>query len=141
VRLAPAGCLAVLAAALLTALTGAAQPDRLPTGPSRASAQDAADALQRGLRDLGWIEGQNIAVEHRLADGDLDRLPARGRAPAPEAGRHRDRRHGGGHRGPGRDARHPHRTVRGLVINQKAARALGRALPPELVLRADRVID
>jgi putative ABC transport system substrate-binding protein len=34
------------------------------------------DALRGGLRDLGYIEGQNIVIEHRSADGNLDRLPA-----------------------------------------------------------------
>jgi putative ABC transport system substrate-binding protein len=27
------------------------------------------------LRELGWVEGQNIVIESRWADGDLDRLP------------------------------------------------------------------
>jgi putative ABC transport system substrate-binding protein len=33
-------------------------------------------AFRQGLRDLGWIEGQNIVIEYRFADGHLDRLPA-----------------------------------------------------------------
>jgi putative tryptophan/tyrosine transport system substrate-binding protein len=33
------------------------------------------DALRDGLRDLGYIEGQNIVIEFRWADGDYDRLP------------------------------------------------------------------
>ena len=33
------------------------------------------DALRQGLRDLGWIEGQNLLIESRHADGQLDRLP------------------------------------------------------------------
>ena len=33
------------------------------------------EAFRQGLRDLGWIEGQNIAVEVRAADGKYDRLP------------------------------------------------------------------
>jgi len=28
------------------------------------------------MRDLGWIEGQNILVERRWAERRLDRLPA-----------------------------------------------------------------
>src|SRR6476659_4110999 len=31
--------------------------------------------LRQGLRDLGYIEGQNIRFEFRSADGHLDRLP------------------------------------------------------------------
>ena len=33
------------------------------------------DAFRRGLRDLGWVEGQNMALEIRQADGNIDRLP------------------------------------------------------------------
>jgi putative ABC transport system substrate-binding protein len=36
----------------------------------------ALEAFHRGLRDLGWTEGQNIAVEYRWAEGRFDRLPA-----------------------------------------------------------------
>ena len=34
-----------------------------------------AEALRQGLRDLGYVEGQNIAIEFRSAEGNLDRLP------------------------------------------------------------------
>src|SRR4051812_6448825 len=33
-------------------------------------------ALLRGLRDLGWIDGKNLVVEYRYAEGDGNRLPA-----------------------------------------------------------------
>src|SRR3990172_5057180 len=33
------------------------------------------EALRQGLRDLGWVEGQNIAYEDRFAEGRPDRLP------------------------------------------------------------------
>jgi len=45
------------------------------TVPSRASAQYGADAFVGGLRDLGWVEGQNVVVEYRFADANHDRLP------------------------------------------------------------------
>jgi len=32
--------------------------------------------FNRGLRELGWIEGQTIAIEYRWAEGNIDRLPA-----------------------------------------------------------------
>ena len=32
-------------------------------------------ALQVGLRDLGWVEGKNIGIEYRYAEGKSDRLP------------------------------------------------------------------
>jgi putative ABC transport system substrate-binding protein len=32
-------------------------------------------AFRQGLRDLGWVDGQNIAIEVRYADGKRDQLP------------------------------------------------------------------
>jgi len=32
-------------------------------------------AFRQGLRDLGWIEGQNISIEYRYSEGRDDRLP------------------------------------------------------------------
>jgi putative ABC transport system substrate-binding protein len=37
-------------------------------------AQDTREAFRQGLRDLGWVEGQNLAVEHRYAEGKFERL-------------------------------------------------------------------
>jgi ABC-type uncharacterized transport system substrate-binding protein len=33
------------------------------------------DAFRQGLRELGWVEGQNIIMEYRSAEGRFDRLP------------------------------------------------------------------
>ena len=33
-------------------------------------------AFQQGLRDLGYLEGQNILVDYRYAEGQPDQLPA-----------------------------------------------------------------
>jgi putative ABC transport system substrate-binding protein len=33
-------------------------------------------AFDQGLAELGWVNGQNIFIEHRSADGHFDRLPA-----------------------------------------------------------------
>ena len=34
------------------------------------------EAFLQGLRDLGYIEGRNVAIEIRDAEGKLERLPA-----------------------------------------------------------------
>ena len=34
-----------------------------------------ADALRQGLRELGYVEGQNLGIEYRYAEGDLNWLP------------------------------------------------------------------
>jgi len=40
------------------------------------SSAPALEAFRQGLQQLGWIEGQNIVIEYRWADGDLARLPS-----------------------------------------------------------------
>ena len=37
--------------------------------------REKSTAFRQGLRDLGYIEGQNIAVEYRFAGGQVERLP------------------------------------------------------------------
>ena len=34
----------------------------------------ALESFRRGLRDLGWIDGRNVVVEYRWAEGRFDRL-------------------------------------------------------------------
>ena len=40
-----------------------------------ADAQSLGKELREGLRELGYVEGQNFALEFRSADGNTDRLP------------------------------------------------------------------
>src|SRR5215471_14932765 len=40
----------------------------IPNSPNR-------EAFRQGLRGLGYVEGKNIIVEYRYAEGNLDRLP------------------------------------------------------------------
>ena len=45
------------------------------SGTSVASA-GMLDALRTGLRERGWVEGRNIVIDARFAEGNFDRLPA-----------------------------------------------------------------
>src|SRR4030095_13254727 len=40
-----------------------------------ASDSNGTEAIRRALRELGYIEGQNIVFEYRYAEGKLDRFP------------------------------------------------------------------
>ena len=43
---------------------------------SPASAKVVVDEFRRGLREIGLVEGQNVIVEYRWAEGQQSRLPA-----------------------------------------------------------------
>jgi len=43
---------------------------------SASSQRNPVAALRAGLRDLGWVEGRNILIEFRWAEGNYERLPA-----------------------------------------------------------------
>jgi len=80
-RLSPIGALLALSILILvTPLATHAQPaGKIPRlgylmvrpGPTTYDA-----AFLQGLRELGWVEGQNMAIEYRWAADQMDRLPA-----------------------------------------------------------------
>ena len=42
---------------------------------SSSTAAAFIEAFRQGLRELGWVEGQNIVIDYRFAEGRFDRLP------------------------------------------------------------------
>ncbi len=69
---------------MLFALCGsvhAQQPTKIPrirflSATSLSVISARIEALRQGLRELGYVEGKNIIIEWRSAEGKLDRVPA-----------------------------------------------------------------
>ena len=47
----------------------------LPGGPRTTVVRGQLEAFRQGLKEYGWVEGQNISVEYRFAEGKEDALP------------------------------------------------------------------
>ena len=65
-----------LAGALAAPLAAEAQqagkvlPDRVPRQSASVSRR-LLEAFRQGLRELGYVEGQNLVIEYRFADGQI----------------------------------------------------------------------
>jgi putative ABC transport system substrate-binding protein len=78
------GWSSILVAAMLLAvavMANAQQPKRVPrigflVGSTPSAAAARIEAFREGLRQLGDVEGKNIVIEYRYAEGSNDRLPA-----------------------------------------------------------------
>jgi putative tryptophan/tyrosine transport system substrate-binding protein len=141
------GLIVTLALAILLApVVADAQPSaRVPRigylGNSSPSLEpDLVEAFRQGLRNLGYVEGQNIVIEYRWAEGEYDRFPelvadlirlkvdviVTAGTPGTFA------------------ARQATKTIPivmfELVINLKTAEALRLTIPPTLLFQADEVI-
>jgi putative ABC transport system substrate-binding protein len=68
----------ILSALLLFPIAAAQPPARVPRIAvlSPVDLSHLRQVLRQGLRDLGYVDGQNIAIEERHAGGQLDHLPA-----------------------------------------------------------------
>ena len=70
----------LLGSAMMTARILRAQQKAMPvigllsSGPPGANAAKVA-AFCQGLREIGYVEGQNLTIEYRWAEGHSDRLP------------------------------------------------------------------
>jgi len=67
--------------AVCGAVAHAQQPKKVPRVGYLAAASLSAnsartEAFRQGLRELGYVEGKNIVIEYRYAEGKLDRVPA-----------------------------------------------------------------
>jgi ABC-type uncharacterized transport system substrate-binding protein len=72
--------LGILAVPLAAEAQQAAKISRIgflsPSSPSDPRTQRFCEAFRQGLRELGWVEGQNIAIEYRWAEERTERLAA-----------------------------------------------------------------
>jgi putative ABC transport system substrate-binding protein len=82
-RLSAVGLLVTFGICLLwvTTVSHAQRPAKIPRigmllGNSRDAAAPSLQAFRQGLHELGYVEGQTIAIEYRFADGKVETLPA-----------------------------------------------------------------
>jgi putative tryptophan/tyrosine transport system substrate-binding protein len=79
-RAAVPSILVVVVLLAVAVIAEAQQPTKVPrigylSNTDAATDSARAEGIRLALRDLGYIEGQNIAIEYRYAEGKVDRAP------------------------------------------------------------------
>ncbi len=104
-------------AAIVWPLAARAQQPAMPAvgflgGSSAAERAPFLTGFRLGLSEAGYVEGRDVTIEYRFAEGQYDRLPALAAD-----------------------------LVRRPVINLQTAKALGLAVPLIMQMTADEVIE
>jgi len=74
-------CFLIIMALGMGAMVEAQQPAKVPrigylsASDSTSESSIRSEGIRQALRELGYIEGQNIAIEYRYGEGKRDRLP------------------------------------------------------------------
>jgi ABC-type uncharacterized transport system substrate-binding protein len=72
--------LLVVVLLVLGVIAEAQQPKKVPrigflSATSPSATAHTLEAFRQGLREFGYVEGRNVTIEYRWAEGKLDRLP------------------------------------------------------------------